>query len=359
MSDFFHSFPAVRGIQAGRPCYIAMCPMHIIPKIFVFNEEEVPPEIRAQRKLNKGRIPEMTNYLIDNQKNYTLSSLTASIDGETEFEPFSEEPARRNIGTLNISMDAQILINDGQHRRAAIEAAINNDTQLGRDHISVVFFLDDGLKRSQQMFADLNKHAVRPSPSLATLYDQREELSNAARRVMNEVHIFSRLTETEKTSISNRSIKLFTLSGIKSANKALLNKGKNDLISEDEIQTAIEFWKYVVSNIKDWNLASGRQVNSWELRENYIHAHGVLLHALGLLGAQIINDKSSWIALDKLSAIDWSRSSKLWNGRAVVNGRISKSITNIKLTTNQLKRQIGLKLTKDEKALEKEFKANA
>ena len=71
MSDFFHSFSAVRGKQAGRPCYIAMCPMRIIPKIFVFNEEEVPPEIRAQRKLNKGRIPEMANYLINNQKNYT------------------------------------------------------------------------------------------------------------------------------------------------------------------------------------------------------------------------------------------------------------------------------------------------
>ena len=97
MSDFFHSFSAVRGMQAGRPCYIAMCPMRIIPKIFVFNEEEVPPEIRAQRKLNKGRIPEMANYLIDNQKNYTLSSLTASIDGETEFEPFSTEGAGANI----------------------------------------------------------------------------------------------------------------------------------------------------------------------------------------------------------------------------------------------------------------------
>jgi DNA sulfur modification protein DndB len=44
MSDFDYSFSAVRGIQAGRPCYIAMCPMRIIPKIFVFNEEEVPPE---------------------------------------------------------------------------------------------------------------------------------------------------------------------------------------------------------------------------------------------------------------------------------------------------------------------------
>ena len=355
MSDFFHSFNAVRGVQAGRPCYIAMCPMRIIPKIFVFDEDEVPAELRAQRKLNKGRIPEMTNYLIENRKDYTLSSLTASIDGETEFVPINESSP--NIGTLKISMDAQILLNDGQHRRAAIEEAVNNNTELGHDHISVVFFLDDDLKRSQQMFADLNKHAVRPSPSLATLYDQREELSNIARRVMNEVHIFSRLTETEKTSISNRSIKLFTLSGIKNATKALLNKGKNDHISEEEIQLAIDYWKYVSSQIKDWGLAADRKINSWELREGYIHAHGVLLHALGILGNQLIDDKDSWSVLDGLSDIDWSRSSNNWKGRAVVNGRITKSINNVKLTTNQIKKLINMELKKTEKAIEKEFKA--
>jgi len=355
MSDFFHSFNAVRGIQSGRPCYIAMCPMRIIPKIFVFDEDEVPAELRAQRKLNKGRIPEMTNYLIENRKDYTLSSLTASIDGETEFSPIDKSSP--NIGTLKISMDAQILLNDGQHRRAAIEEAVNNKNELGHDHISVVFFLDNGLKRSQQMFADLNKHAVRPSPSLATLYDQREELSNVARRVMNEVHIFSRLTETEKTSISNRSIKLFTLSGIKNATKALLNKGKNDHISEEEIQLAIDYWKYVSSQIKDWELAADRKVNSWELREGYIHAHGVLLHALGILGNQLIDDKGSWDVLDSLSDIDWSRSSNNWKGRAVVNGRITKSINNVKLTTNQIKKLINMELKKTEKAIEKEFKA--
>jgi DNA sulfur modification protein DndB len=316
--------------------------MRIIPKIFVFDEDEVPAELRAQRKLNKGRIPEITNYLIENRNDYTLSSLTASIDGETEF--VSMDKSAPNIGTLKISMDAQILLNDGQHRRAAIEEAVNNNTELGHDHISVVFFLDNGLKRSQQMFADLNKHAVRPSPSLATLYDQREELSNIARRVMNEVHIFSRLTETEKTSISNRSIKLFTLSGIKNATKALLNKGKNDHITDKEIQLAIEYWKYVSNQIKDWELAADRKINSWELREGYIHAHGVLLHALGILGNQLINDKSSWIALDGLTSVDWSRNSNNWKGRAVVNGRITKSINNVKLTTNQIKKLIKIKL---------------
>ena len=98
-------------------------------------------------------------------------------------------------------------------------------------------------------------------------------------------------------------------------------------------------------------------VNSWEIREGYINAHGVLLHALGILGNQLINDKSSWKVLDKLSDIDWSRGSNNWKGRAVVNGRITKSINNVKLTTNQIKKLIGMKLVEKEKSIEQEFRA--
>ena len=42
------------------------------------------------------------------------------------------------------------------------------------------------------------------------------------------------MTEMEKASISNRSTKLFTLSGIKSANRALLKKSRNQEISSEE-----------------------------------------------------------------------------------------------------------------------------
>ena len=64
IDEYSHTFPAARGVQAGRPCYIAMCPMRLVPKIFVFDEAEVPPELRAQRSLNKSRIPEIADYLI-------------------------------------------------------------------------------------------------------------------------------------------------------------------------------------------------------------------------------------------------------------------------------------------------------
>ena len=68
-------------------------------------------------------------------------------------------------------MKARFVINDGQHRRAAIEAALRENPDLGDETIAVVFFLDVGLKRCQQMFADLNRYAIRPTTSLSILYD--------------------------------------------------------------------------------------------------------------------------------------------------------------------------------------------
>ena len=49
-----------------------MCPLRLIPKIFLFDEEEIPAEHRAQRILNKIRIPEITNYIIENQNDYVF-----------------------------------------------------------------------------------------------------------------------------------------------------------------------------------------------------------------------------------------------------------------------------------------------
>ena len=170
---YFHSFPAVRGVQAGREFFIAMCPMRLVPKIFVFDEEEVPPEMRAQRTLNRARVPEIAGYLVAHPDAYVLSALTASVDGPVYFQP-AGSTNNGPLGTLQVPMGARILINDGQHRRAAIEEAVKHRPELGQENVPVLFFCDEGLARSQQMFADLNKYAVRPSHSLSTLYDHRD-----------------------------------------------------------------------------------------------------------------------------------------------------------------------------------------
>ena len=53
-SEFEYVFPAIRGIQAGHEYYVTMCPLRLIPRLFVFDEDELPPEMRAQRSLNKA-----------------------------------------------------------------------------------------------------------------------------------------------------------------------------------------------------------------------------------------------------------------------------------------------------------------
>lgn len=357
-SEYSHSFPAARGHQAGRPCYIAMCPMRLLPKIFVFDEDEVPPELRAQRTLNRARIPELTSYLVENQRDYTLSAITASINGQVNFEPSSDTGLGQNLGTLSIPMDAQILINDGQHRRAAIEYAIQESPELGYDNIPVLFFIDEGLERSQQMFADLNKHAVRPSDSISTLYDRRDSLSELARRLVKEVKVFARLTELEKSSISNRSTKLFTLSAIKNASKALLAKSKGDPVDDSEIALAAAYWNEVAGNMADWQLALNKKVSTSELREQYIHSHGVMLQAMGHIGAELlVRPAKQWTAtLAGLKKIDWARANDAWEGRAMHHGRISKARSSVALTSNYIKRQLGIPLTSSELEYEEQVK---
>ena len=234
--------------------------MRLIPKIFIFDEEEVPPELRAQRTLNRSRIPEMANYLVDNREDYTLSAITASVNDQVHFEPLADTGVAVNLGLLSVPMDAQILINDGQHRRAAIEEAIRNNSELGHDNIPVLFFIDDGLKRSQQMFADLNKHAVRPNDSLSTLYDWRDPSSSMSRYIVDTVACFKKLTEMEKSSISNRSIKLFALSSIKLSSRSLLRKSAKDPISEEEMELAALYWQQVTEAMPDWKDAKSRSV---------------------------------------------------------------------------------------------------
>lgn len=356
--SFLYVFSALRGTQAGREYFVAMCPLKLIPKIFLFDEDEIPPEMRAQRTLNRARVPEIAQYLTENPREYVFSSITASIDGEVQFQSLEESGSRNNIGQLIVPMTARFIINDGQHRRAAIEEALKERPELGDETISVVFFLDSGLRRSQQMFADLNKHAVRPTKSLGILYDLRDPQSQLASKLITMVPVFKGLTETGKTTISNRSIKLFTLSGIYQGTRALLGKPKNAQVSPQEEALVVEFWTEVGKHIPDWRLAQERKVSTAELRRDFIHAHGIALHTLGIMGASLIAaEPRRWKErLKALTKVDWSRSNtKLWEGRAMVGGRVSKAHNNVILTAAALKQVLKLPLSPEEKRVESNF----
>jgi DNA sulfur modification protein DndB len=177
---------------------------------------------------------------------------------------------------------------------------------------------------------------------------------------MQQVAIFEGLTETERSTISNRSIKLFTLSGIYSATQILLADIPADT-SEEKIAIASEFWSEVAQHIPDWQLVKERRVTAADLRRDFIHAHTLALAALARVGNTLLQlgDKNWKSKLSKLEKVDWSRSNtRVWEGRAMTAGRLSKRNTNITLSANYLKLQLGLKLTAEEQELETEFRRN-
>jgi DNA sulfur modification protein DndB len=353
-SGYCFSFPAVRGTQAGRPFYIATCPLRTIPKIFVFDEEEVPPELRAQRTLNKSRIPAMVKYLVENPNDYVFSALTVSVDSSVTFEDSGLDNTP-NLGTLKVPLDAQILINDGQHRRKAIELALKENPDLGSDNIPVLFFVDEGQTRSQQMFVDLNKYAVKPSTSLADCYDKRDPSSEVARQLSSNIMPFKGFTEMEKSNISLRSGKLFTLSGIKQATRSLMGKGPKDSYTDEELTLASEFWNTVYKYTPEWNMVCNKELSPYQFRQEYIHAHGIGLHALGAMGHTLLTDQpEKWReTLKQLEKIDWRKSNTEFASRCInQQGRLSKATINIQLVANALKTELGLALSPEERALE-------
>ena len=92
------SSPQSAGVQAGREYYISMCPLRLIPKIFLFDEEELVPELRAQRVLNKARVPEIAHYITRNREGYIFSAITASIDAEVQFRGAGKRRGRQSGG---------------------------------------------------------------------------------------------------------------------------------------------------------------------------------------------------------------------------------------------------------------------
>ena len=268
-----------------------------------------------------------------------FSALTASVDGDLEFIP----QRNSSYGQLKINMNSRIIINDGQHRRAAIEAALQECPDLYYEDISVVIYYDLGLERSQQMFTDLNRYAIRPTKSLNILYDNRDSFSILVKESITHIPMFEGSVENEKSTISNRSKALFTLSGIFHSTRIFL-KGRQ-LTDEEVFKTIINYWNAVAFNMDEWQKAKNKKLRVEVFRKDYICAHTIALKALGYLGNLLLAqevDPAEWEArLSFLKEVNWNKESDELQGLVITNGRISSSQNNEKAFANYLINKSG------------------
>src|SRR5437867_10018575 len=126
------SVPAMQGTIGGRIYYATLMKLNAVPKMFSFRDwAEFTPEEREQRILNKKRVPDIAKYMLDNEDGYLFASITASYKCAAEFKPVG---ADGSLGLLEMDFeDANFVINDGQHRCAAIAHAITANPAIGEE----------------------------------------------------------------------------------------------------------------------------------------------------------------------------------------------------------------------------------
>lgn len=310
-----YEFPALRGKMGSREFFVVLFPLSVVPTIISSpRSAQLPPEVRAQRKLTERRIPEITRYILDHEDDWVFSSLTASYDETYTFEPLGK--ANPNVGILRLPLTTQLLINDGQHRRAAIQRALEEDPTLGSQTISVVLFPGENLERNQQMFSDLNRTVQKTSRSLNILYDHRDPLNQLTMAVAERVRLLDHRVEKEALSLAIRSAKFITISSLYDMIGQFLGPLSSNLtdnqLQELEDET-VRYWDTLTSVIPQWAEIAEGLLRPAEARVEFINAHAVFFFAIGGVGHALRN-ADEMDRLTRLTEIDWRRTNKEWQG---------------------------------------------
>lgn len=343
-------FPAMQATIGQRTYYACVIRLDEIPIMFRFTDWiEFTPEDRAQRVLNNDRIPVIASYILDHEDGYLFSSITASYQCVPHFEPVSTD----GLGFLEMDLgEAKFVINDGQHRCAAIAQAIKENPALGGESISVLLFPYESRERVQQMFADLNRHVVKTNNATNIIFDHRDTLGRVTKEVCERVPAFQGLVDKEHQSLPARSEKAFTLYSLYDATKELVADKANSADGgfDELVMAAVEYWTTVSSFMPDWLKVRNREIRPIELRQENISTHSVVLRALGGVGADLLKRyPADWKnRLANLKAVNWSKRNRDWENVCMVANSVVANRQARVATKAYLKRKLGIPVSESE-----------
>lgn len=331
-SSFTYSLPAIRAIQAGQEYFTTAVPYSVLGKLLDLDRNQL-----ESAPLDRDRIKSIADFIVRNIGSYVLPAITISIDGEYAFTRTQPENSAVLAGTLLISINTSIWLIDGRYRAMGIAEALRSEPSLCDESVSVVIFLQS--EGSDRKFGDIKANQRKAGRSERIVSDPCDLTATITRGVIAKVKAFTDSIEMAKTTISNRSKNLFTFSALYQANEILLANHRN-LPNDVQLEIAIQFWLTIQDAMPDWTSETPRV----DLRKQTVHAHGVILCAIATVGADMLQryPKTWKRTLAKLKSIDWSRNNtKLWEGRAMLGGRMTKSAASIELSSQVISKKLG------------------
>jgi DNA sulfur modification protein DndB len=346
MPNAFHEFPSLRGKMLGREVYSFYLPTSKISKLALVGDE-LPFELRAGRIIDNERKEAWISALRKVQISAPIPPIVVAVRTGVEFRGGGRE---KSVGTLRIPTDAAWFVQSEAGVVLALRSA-SSSGKISSDEgcIAIMLYVEVDLDTLQAGYR-LLQHRGPISRTRRILASEGDPLAEVARELASKSSPFAGVTEMQKSTLAPRAKHLFTLSSIFLATRALL-QGQQGKSAADLLSVAREFWMTVADQIPEWNQVRAGTLASGELRAGFLHAHAVVLHSIGRLGAQLIKEfPSSWKKrLTALNAIDWRRTNVAdWEGRALIGGSVAYTNASVLLTTNFLKTRIGIELSAEE-----------
>lgn len=353
-------FNAIQSFQGGRKNFLIQVPLSMVEELFTFPKE---PNLSKtyQRKINENRKAEIANY-INGNSNFILPAVVAfPLTGDFTFE--SIELSRsltnpNNFGIIQLSADCKFGLFDGQHRISGIiESLKGKDSNNGGDSIPVMLLEKPTLQAAQQIFADINLNAVKPSQSIKLFFNNRDQLSNLTKYVVKNTPLLAELVDFNASNLPKDSPKLFSFSAIYGAVSEMYKTLDSNLSIEDKSQRIIDFWATLTQSFIPFLDVFENKMSSPDLRACSIAPFAVTLQALGNWGAVVMNNRpDDWRDLiPKLFNVSFHKVNREWANRVIIQGKIKKTRTNSILISNVILQNMNIELKGENRSIENAF----
>ncbi len=364
-------FEAARGQMGELEFYVTSMRLGEVAKSVGYAEREVgggaetTPELLRQRKLNMSRVrQDMVPYLVDKPDHF-FSALTVEIvpvDPDTlpRFEAGADSP---DFGRIVLDGSERLQAIDGQHRLKAIQLALEEQPELAKESVAVVLIPHRGVKRSQQLFSDLNRYAKNPSKTLNILFEHREFEANVAKLWASHCLAFrDGRTNMETNSLVAKSRHIITLSVLYECVRDLLDRNYTKKVwanrasmEVDALAVGREFAEcydeIVVPSLPELGAVIAGKVKPVEVRSRYIYSHSVGWRAIAQAISRAKLQRTNWkdVVEQGVKAIDWRLANPEWEGSAMVAGTVANRRQNIARAAVVVALKMGLNVTDEER----------
>lgn len=329
--------PALRGRQGARTMYLTLPHNKVLNNFFPREFEADPGGARSQRPYDPNRARQIGEYMAHNDDDYVLGALTYAMDVEGSFQEV--EPGS-NIGVLTIPLDARLRSTDGQHRRGGIKEALEAVEELGNHSTALLIYVEPDLQKRRQMFSDMNWHQKPVSKSVNVGFDRRDPFARVTQRLVSEHSLLVGRVETERSSVSWASEKLFTQGAVYDAlgrcvagvGGRVRNRERWDDRDEELYGIGSEFFDLLTKARPELKAVAEGEAMPVDIRNDSILASSTTLRAIA--GAYFLARKAGYGArdlVDGLSQLDFSPTNRQWHkigfvtpGRSTPNARLQE-----------------------------------